>query len=344
MLAALFGYDEKTTPRFQAIQTHDWRPNKAELHMDFKDYYSVLGVGRNADDKAIKTAYRKLAREYHPDVSKHPQAEDKFKEVAEAYEVLHDADKRAEYESLFQAREQRQRYQGRAGAGHAGTGEADNDFGDFFSSMFGGAGAGGFRSAREEPRARKGSDAEIELPVFLEETLSETSKPVSFELQYRDGRGQLQTLQKSLKVKIPAGVSDGERIRLKGQGSPGTGNAPAGDIYLHIRLVPHPMFDVEGHNLIITVPLAAWEAALGATITVPTLTGKIQLSIKPNSQSGQRLRIKGKGLVGKHGSGDLFAVLKVVMPEQNNDQMTRLWSELAEQANFDPRADWSKQS
>lgn len=115
MLAALFGYDEKTAPSFQAIQTHDWRPKKAELHMDFKDYYSVLGVGRNADDKAIKTAYRKLAREYHPDVSKHPQAEDKFKEVAEAYEVLHDADKRAEYESLFQAREQRQRYQGRAG-------------------------------------------------------------------------------------------------------------------------------------------------------------------------------------------------------------------------------------
>lgn len=312
--------------------------------MDFKDYYRVLGVAKEADDKTIKTAYRKLAREYHPDVSKHPQAEEKFKEVAEAYEVLHDANKRAEYEALCQAREQRQQhYQGGADGGFAGSAQADVDFAEFFSSIFG-DGGGGFRSAAGEPRARKGSDAEIELPVFLEETLSDTTKPVSFELQYRDARGQPQVLQKSLKVKIPAGVSDGERIRLKGQGSPGMGDAPAGDIYLHIRLVPHPMFDVEGHNLIVTVPLAPWEAALGAKVTVPTLTGKIQLSIKPNSQSGQRLRIKGKGLVGKQGSGDLFAVLKVVMPAQSNEEMNRLWSELAAQADFDPRADWSKQS
>lgn len=312
--------------------------------MDFKDYYRVLGIAKEADDKTIKTAYRKLAREYHPDVSKHPQAEEKFKEVAEAYEVLHDANKRAEYDALCQAREQRQHYQGGAGEGFGGSAQPDVDFADFFSSIFGDGSAGGFRSGAGESRARKGGDAEIELPVFLEETLSDTTKPVSFELQYRDERGQPQVMQKSLKVKIPAGVSDGERIRLKGQGSPGIGSAPAGDIYLHIRLVPHPMFDVEGHNLIITVPLAPWEAALGAKVTVPTLTGKIQLSIKPNSQSGQRLRIKGKGLVGKHGTGDLFAVLKVVMPEQNNEEMNGLWSELAAQASFDPRADWSKQS
>ncbi|MAB25110.1 curved DNA-binding protein [Pseudomonas neustonica] len=312
--------------------------------MDFKDYYSVLGVDRQADDKAIKTAYRKLARQYHPDVSKHPEAEEKFKEVAEAYEVLHDANKRAEYDDLCQAREQRQRYQGNADAGYGGGGQSDADFADFFSSMFGGAGGGGFGRGAADPFARKGQDVEIELPVFLEETLAEISKPVSFNLQYVDERGQPQVLQKSLKVKIPAGVADGERIRLKGQGSPGMGQAPAGDLYLHIRLVPHPMFDVEGRNLILTVPLAPWEAALGAKVTVPTLSGKIQLTIKPNSQSGQRLRIKGKGLTGKQGSGDLFAVLKVVMPQQHNERMQQLWTELAEQAAFDPRADWSKES
>jgi curved DNA-binding protein len=315
--------------------------------MEFKDYYAVLGVEPTADDKAIKTAYRKLAREYHPDVSKHPDAENRFKEVAEAYEVLHNTEKRAEYDELRQARSRGHRAGGTQGDGFGGYAQSDQDFSDFFNSIFGGGGARGFGRGsspfeRTESFGQKGRDVEIELPVFLEETLADTTKPVEYVLSHYDEHGQLRDIRKSLNVKIPAGTGDGERIRVKGQGGPGVGNAPAGDLYLHIRLVPHPLFDVEGHNLIITIPLAPWEAALGQKITVPTLTGKIQMTVQPNSQSGQRLRIKGKGLVGKHGTGDLFAVLKVVMPDRASDEVKQLWSQLADKAGFDPRAEWSK--
>ena len=311
--------------------------------MDFKDFYATLGVAPDADDKTIKTAYRKLARQYHPDVSSVEGAEDKFKEVAEAYEVLHDADKRAEYDELRLAREQRQRFGAGQRAGAAGSTESNQDFADFFASMFGSGGSR--RSPFEDNRfAEKGRDVEIEMPVFLEETLEGTTKPVEFMLPYRDDRGRMQELKKSLKVKIPAGVTDGERIRLKGQGAPGTGNAANGDLYLHIRLVPHPLFDVEGHHLVITVPLAPWEAALGAKVTIPTLKGKIQLTIRPNSQSGQRLRIKGKGLPGKGTQGDLLAVLNVVMPKQADVASRALWNQLAETARFDPRSEWSQAS
>ncbi|MFO7704980.1 MAG: curved DNA-binding protein [Halopseudomonas sp.] len=311
--------------------------------MEFKDYYATLGVEPGADDKAIKTAYRKLARQYHPDVSSLAGAEEKFKEVAEAYDVLHNVEKRAEYDELRQARQQRQRFGGGPGGGQAGSADTNQDFADFFESMFGSAGAR--QSPFDDNRfAQKGRDVEIELPVFLEETLENTTKPIEFMLPYRDARGRMQELKKSLKVKVPAGVRDGERIRLKGQGAPGSGNAANGDLYLHIRLVPHPLFDVEGHNLVITLPLAPWEAALGTKVTIPTLAGKIQLTIRPDSQTGQRLRIKGKGLIGKQGSGDLFAVLKVVMPGPSDEATRALWTQLASTAGFDPRAEWSQTS
>ncbi|MAM86289.1 MAG: DNA-binding protein [unclassified Hahellaceae] len=323
--------------------------------MEFKDYYAVLGVDPSADDKAIKTAYRKLARQYHPDVSKATDAETRFKEVSEAYEVLKNRDKRAEYDALREARQRG--YGGRAGAhgqargGFAGAGAgageqfaSDTDFTDFFNSIFGGAGAeAGFgrHQSRRDSFQQKGRDFEMEWPVLLEETLTDRTVPVDFSVPQTDGRGQVQETRKSLKVKIPAGVRDGERIRLKGQGGPGMGNGPSGDLYLHIRLVPHPLFDVEGDNLVLTLPLAPWEAALGTKVTVPTLTGKVNLSIPPKSQSGQRLRIKGKGLVGKHGTGDLYAVLKIVLPRTDSDDVKKLWSQLAEQASFDPREEWS---
>lgn len=310
--------------------------------MEFKDYYAVLGIAPEADDKAIKTAYRKLARQYHPDVSSHADAENKFKEVAEAYQVLHNSEKRAEYDELRLARNQRQQYRHQSGDDFAGADQSNGDFADFFSSIFGSPGAqsGHYRSA--EPFSRQGGDVEIELPVFLEETLTETTKSVRYHMSQRDQYGQLRDIPKSLKVKIHAGVVEGERIRLKGQGMPGSGNAASGDLYLHIRLVPHPLFDVEGHNLLITLPVAPWEAALGTKATLPTLTGHIQLTIPPGSQSGQRLRIKGKGLVGKHGQGDLFAILKVVMPEKTDPQINALWAQLADKSAFDPRAEWSK--
>lgn len=315
--------------------------------MDFKDYYKVLGLEPGADDKAVKAAYRKLARKYHPDVSKEKDAENQFKEVAEAYEVLKSAEKRAEYDELRKYAQQGRPFepppgwQPRGNGGFADEMGGGRDYSDFFESLFGAAGRtqGPGRSS-----GRRGQDVEMELPILLEETLADEAKKIAFQLpQYSaDGR-PLAPISKTLNVKIPAGVSDGERIRLKGQGAPGLGGAANGDLYLIIRLVPHPLFDVEAHNLILTVPLAPWEAALGSKVTVPTLDGKIHLSIPANSQSGQRLRIKGKGLMNKLGErGDLYALFKIVIPAQADEPTRALWAQLAEQAAFDPRAEWSK--
>ena len=315
--------------------------------MDFKDYYKVLGLEPGADDKAVKAAYRKLARKYHPDVSKEKDAENQFKEVAEAYEVLKSAEKRAEYDELRKYAQQGRPFepppswQPRGNAGFADEMGGGRDYSDFFESLFGAAGRtqGPGRSS-----GRRGQDVEMELPILLEETLADEAKKIAFQLPQYSADGQpLAAISKTLNVKIPAGVSNGERIRLKGQGAPGLGGAANGDLYLIIRLVPHPLFDVEAHNLILTVPLAPWEAALGSKVTVPTLDGKIHLSIPANSQSGQRLRIKGKGLMNKLGErGDLYALFKIVIPAQADEPTRALWAQLAEQAAFDPRAEWSK--
>jgi curved DNA-binding protein len=313
--------------------------------MEFKDYYKILAVEPTADTKTIKTAYRKLARKYHPDVSEQHDAEDRFKEVTEAYEVLGDAKKRAEYDELRQYGRHGQQFrpppgwQSTAGGFDTGFTHFEGDFSDFFESIFGGA-----RRQRSRPRTRapfssRGQDVEIDMPIFLEDTLSEESKQINYSLPHYDLDGiRLGDINKTLKVKIPKGVVNGERIRLKGQGAPGLGDGPNGDLYLRIRLVPHPLFDVEGHNLIITVPLAPWEAALGAKITVPTLQGRIQLTVPPNSQSGRRLRIRGRGLPSKTGQGDLYAVLTVVMPPRVTPEARALWENLAAKAKFDPRA------
>ena len=313
--------------------------------MDFKDYYELLGVSEDSDSKDIKTAYRKLARKYHPDMNPDPGAEDKFKEVAEAYEVLKDAGRRAEYDELRQhgnrqgaGFEPPPNWQRSGGFSDTDSTRFEGDFSDFFNSMFRGGGA----EAGQQPRGSRGQDAEIEMPIFLEETATETSKLVEYQIPVYEN-GQVKDVKKSLKVKIPAGIVDGERVRLKGQGGYGQGDGPHGDLYLHIRLVPHPLFDVEGHNLVITVPLAPWEAALGTKVTVPTLTGKIHLTIAPNSQAGARLRIKGKGMTTKTGTGDMFALLKIVVPSSANDDVKALWQSLSEKVEFDPRAQWSNE-
>ncbi len=314
--------------------------------MEFKDYYKILGVDPTADDKAIKIAYRKLARKYHPDVSKHANAEAQFKEVTEAYEVLKNSAKRAEYDELRQYANQREEFRPPPGwqpsgsAGGGGESYHQADFSDFFSSIFG-SGGQPRGQRRRDPFSQRGQDVETDLPIFLEDTLSEELKEISYHLPGYDSDGRLTEVKKTLKVKIPPGVMDGERIRLEGQGGLGAGKAANGDLYLRIRLVPHPLFDVEGHNLIITLPVAPWEAALGAKVTLPTLSGKIKLTIPANSQSGQRFRVKGRGLPGKHIQGDLYAVLKVVMPPATEPATDALWQQLAELAPFDPRAEWS---
>ncbi|PWC12027.1 curved DNA-binding protein [Brenneria roseae subsp. americana] len=315
--------------------------------MEFKDYYAALEVDPSADLKTIKTAYRRLARKYHPDVSKEQDAENKFKDVAEAYEVLKDSERRAEYDELRQHRndprfsEPPPGYDGGGTHWHSSAG-GSHDFSDFFESIFGHQASQGQRTASARAAyAARGQDLEMEVPLFLEETLTGQSRSISYSLPVFDELGrQTREVTKTLNVKIPAGVGDGERIRLKGQGSAGLGGGPNGDLFLTIRIAPHPLFDIDGHNLTIVVPLAPWEAALGASIEVPTLTGRIALTIPPGSQSGKRLRIKGKGLESKKGTGDLYAILKVVMPPKMDEKAAALWKQLAEQAAFNPRREW----
>lgn len=301
--------------------------------MEFKDYYSILGVAEDADKKSVKAAYRKLARKYHPDVSKHPDAEEKFKETGEAYEVLKDPEKRAEYDALRKYGAGSQQFTpppdwNPTGGPGDEYGNFQGDFSEFFNAAFGARPDAHTSSRYQEARGR---DVQIDMPIFLEDTLSDTQKPLSYHLNGED---------KNLKVKIPAGVTEGELVRLKGQGEGGLSSASKGDLYLRIRLIPHPMFDVEYKDLIITVPLAPWEAALGAKVDVPTLTGKVRVVVPPNSQTGQRLRVRGQGLLGKSERGNLYAVLKIVIPPDSNDAIKQQWRALSEEANFDPRSKW----
>ena len=310
--------------------------------MEFKDYYKILGVDENADLKAVKTAYRKLARKYHPDVSEHADAEKKFKEVAEAYEVLSDEQKRNEYEQLRKYRTQNQGFEPPPGWQSQANTHADqqHDFSDFFEHIFGTRHSQNNRQQHSGFTERRGRDIEVEMPLFLEDTLSDAARSIEYSLPHYSEQGQREDIHKTLKVKIPAGVSDGERIRLKGQGGQGIGNGPAGDLYLRIRLIPHPLYDLNGHDLSIVVPVAPWEAALGTSLTIPTLHGKIKLTVKANSQNGQRLRVKGKGLRTRTGYADLYAVLKIVIPETSSKKEESLWREMSEQSTFNPRQEW----
>jgi len=328
--------------------------------MQFIDYYEVLGVPATADDKVIKTAYRKLGRKYHPDVSKLPDTAEKFKRVAEAYEVLHSPEKRAEYDAICAARSRgftgRPDYQQNSHRQHfhqqgfsswqdsdgQPNADADQDFAAFFEAIFGASGSRQRQQHRdpvaaEDAHRQKGADVELEWPMMLEDTLLDKTQQIEFAIPAAQGQP---ARTKTLKVTIPAGMQDGERIRLKGQGAAASGNLPSGDLYLMIRLLPHPLFDIDGDNLLLTLPLAPWEAVLGAKITVPTLSGKIQLQIPANSQAGQRLRVKGKGLVRKKSTGDLIAILKIVLPTSANESSQALWRQLADSASFDPRHEW----
>ena len=308
--------------------------------MEFKDYYSILGVKPDDDKQAVKKAYLRLARKYHPDVSTERDAEKKFKEVSEAYEVLGDDVKRSEYDQLRRFGRDGESFSPPPGwKGFSGsTGGYDSGFSDFFENIFGDnrRTRRGFDTA-DSVFSQRGQDIEIELPVFLEDTFKEQTKTIEYRLPGTGKRGRTDDRKKTLKVKIPKGVVDGERIRLKGQGKSGFGDGLAGDLYLRIRLVPHPLFDVEGRNLVLTLPVTPWEAALGASVKVPTLTGQINLTIEPNSQTGKRLRVKGKGLPGRDQPGDLYVILKVVMPESSDTRTQELWRQLARQADFNPR-------
>lgn len=313
--------------------------------MEFKDYYKILGVDEKADAQEIKAAYRRLARKYHPDVSKEADAVDRFKEVGEAYEVLKDPEKRSEYDLLRTQGARRADggfepppgWTSRAGFGQGGfTGADASQFSDFFDSIFGGGAAGAGRQARGQSwYAMRGDDIHHKLPVFLEEAFSGTEKTISMQVPEVE-QGRVVQRQRSLKVKIPAGVTEGQHIRLRGQGQPGQGGAEPGDLYLEIQIAPHPIYSVDGRDLSMDLPVAPWEAALGASVKVPTLAGPVQLKIPEGTHSGKRLRLRGKGLPGKP-AGDLYVVIQVKMPPSQTERSKTLFRELAEEVPFNPR-------
>ena len=324
----------------------------ARGYMDFKDYYAVLGVSESATPEDIKKAYRKLARKYHPDVSKEENASDKFKDVGEAYEVLKDPEKRAEYDQLrkYGARadgsfQPPPGWQSASGFGGGGYTEADaRQFSEFFEEIFGGGRHGGFSGAdfggggfRQSAKMR-GEDVHARLALFLEEAFNGCEKQVSFTVHEIDSHGRMVLRQKTLKVKIPSGMREGQHIRLKGQGAPGVGGAEPGDLFIEVEMAPHPHFTIEGHDVLVTVPVTPWEAALGATVTVPTVGGKVNVKVPKGSSSGRKLRLKGKGFPGKH-PGDQIVVLQVAMPEQHTPEAEKLYETLAElEKDFNPRS------
>ena len=300
--------------------------------MEYKDYYKILGVSRSADQDEIKKAYRRLARKYHPDVSKEKDAETRFKEVSEAYEVLKDPERRATYDQLGTYR-QGQDFRPPPGW-RGGFGGADGSaFSDFFESVFGQGspfGEGPF-GGRRRRGAVKGADEKARISIALEDAYHGASKNVRLE-----GTGSRQ-----LKVKIPAGITEGRQIRLSGQGRPGPGGGPAGDLYLEIHITPHPLYRVDGRDLFLDLPIAPWEAALGSTVKVPTLGGALELKIPAGSQTGRKLRLKGRGLPGSP-AGDQYVVLKIVTPKAETKEARELYEKMRKTMAFDPRAELAR--
>ena len=328
--------------------------------MEYRDYYQIMGVARTATADEIKKSYRRLARKYHPDVSKEKDAEKRFKEVQEAYEVLKDPEKRAAYDQLGSDYKQGQQFrpppdwgsgfefrggprQGRARAGASHTEEFEDaeGFSDFFSSLFGqrgfGGGAGGgnpFGGAG----ARAARDHHARVDIDLEEAYSGTTRTLELKRPDLKPDGTLDLKTHTVKVTIPAGVTEGQLIRLAGQGEQSTGGGKPGDLYLEVHMKPNRLFQLDGRDVTLTLPIAPWESALGATVTVPTLGGGVDMRIPPNSQSGQKLRLRGRGLPGQT-PGDQYIQLKIVVPPANTPEAKAVFEDMKQKLNFNPRAD-----
>lgn len=314
--------------------------------MKYKDYYAALGVARDATPEAIKAAYRKLAQKYHPDVTKDPAGEEKFKEVAEAYQALKDPEKRAAYDRLgsgFRPGQDfrpppdwEQQFRREGNSGEQGFSFDDLDLSDLFANIQG-AGHRGTRSRADMPIA--GEDFEVVVHLSLEDAHRGRQVELNLNLPQVDAEGRLRHVPKTLKARIPKGATDGQRLRLRGQGGKGLRGGRDGDLYLDIVLDAHPLFRPTGHDLYLDLPLAPWEAALGATVEVPTLGGAVSLKVPPGTPAGRKLRFPGKGLAKPGGGeGDLYALVQIVIPEKPSERERELFRELAEQSRFDPRS------
>ncbi|UCG19723.1 MAG: J domain-containing protein [Deltaproteobacteria bacterium] len=318
------------------------------MSVKFQDYYEILGANRNASEDEIKRAYRKLARKYHPDVNKDKGAEDKFKQINEAHEVLKDPEKRKLYDQLGPDWQAGQDFKPPPGWENVhfefgGPGAEAFDFGggfsDFFEMLFGGRmGGGGRASARQGSWVLRGQDHEAEIEIDLESAYHGVTRTLTLQGHEIDPQGQVHPKVQNIQVKIPPGVTDGTRIRLAGKGGEGMGGGPPGDLYLKVHIEPHPRFTLDGHNLQVEVPIAPWEAALGATVQVVTMDGAVNLKIPPGSQSGQKLRLRGKGFPKKGGErGDLIARLKIVVPKNLTAREKELFAEMAKVSSFKAR-------
>ena len=307
--------------------------------MKFKDYYEVLGVKRDASADEIKRAYRKLARKYHPDVSKEQDATQRFQELSEAYEVLRDPEKRAAYDGIGRGYHAGEEFTPPPGweGGFTQGGPAGFDFSDFFESLFGGHGRGfdeagfggmGGRTAARDSRAR--------VRVSIEEAVNGTEKALQLGEREVDAHGRVTERSRKLRVRIPAGVVEGSQVRLPGQGAAAP-DGKRGNLFLEVELEPHPLYRVDGRDLYVNVPVTPWEAALGATVSVPTPGGRVDLKVPAGSQSGRRLRLRERGL-GKRHRGDLYAVLQMVTPAADTEQAREFYQRMQREFSFDPRA------
>ena len=309
--------------------------------MEFKEYYGVLGVERTATQDEIKQAYRKLARKYHPDVSKDPDAEAKFKELGEAYKVLKDPETRAAYDRVGSQRQAGQEFRPPPGwdagfefsGGDAGADSAE--FSEFFQSLFGQR--GGRAQGHPHGMHAKGQDHHAKVLVDLQDAYRGAQRSISLQMPTLDAEGHLVAQQRTLNVTIPKGVREGQHLRLAGQGGPGLGEGSAGDLYLEIAFKPHPYFRVDGRDIYFDLPVAPWEAALGASVSAPTPEDPVQLSVPPGSASGRKLRLKGKGIPGNP-PGDLYAVLVIAVPAATTDTEKEAYRTMQAAFKFNPRS------
>jgi curved DNA-binding protein len=327
------------------------------MAVKFRDYYEVLGVPRTATQEEIQRSYRKLARKYHPDVSKAKDAEDKFKEINEAYEVLKDPEKRQKYDQLGANWKAGQEFRPPPGwdvrfdFGPGGGGQSDfqwggtGGFSDFFEALFGGQRfqgarrAGGVKPGQGPVWAQAGSDQEARLKISLEKAFHGATESIALQKQTVTPEGQLSVREKNYEVKIPPGILSGQKIRLTGQGGQGTGGGPHGDLYLKVEVDPHPVYRVSGRDLTMDLPIAPWEAVLGAEVSLMTLAGEVTLKVPPGTQSGQKLRLRGRGMPNpKGGAGDLYALVSIVVPKELTGQERELFEKLQQVSVFRPRS------
>ena len=312
--------------------------------MKYRDYYQILGVARDASAEDIKKAYRRLARKYHSDVSKETGAEDRFKEVAEAYEVLRDTQKRTAYDQLGHNWRAGQEFRPppgwKSGPAPPGGGIGGRDFSDFFESLFGNlGGVGGFGGARGFQSA--GQDRTVPLEISLEEAYHGGNRTLQLQTPERGASGPAAGRPRTLNVKIPAGVASGQKIRLGGQGGAGIGGGSSGDLYLELTIRPHPLYKIQGRDITLELPLTPWEAALGGKIEVPTLGGSVTINVPANTRDGQTLRLRGRGLPGQP-PGDQLVVPRIVNPPADSEAARELFQRMARELPFDPRAHWRK--